>query len=103
MLFAAVLVKRREVPRECNKVNADAKKENCKSVLSGQCVKYFFTYATARRIAYCEPRGKESVYRKISPFTRQILEIRYLDVHWVLIMMDCTSVARIQINLACLL
>jgi len=45
----------------------------------------------------------ESVYRKIFPFTRQIQEIRYLDIQWVLIMMDCTSIARIQINLACFL
>jgi hypothetical protein len=69
MLF---LVKRREVPRECNRVNADAKKkeENCKS---GHCVKYFFIYATARRTVCCEARGKERVYCKISPFTRQIL------------------------------
>ena len=81
MLFAAVLVKRREVLRECNKVNADAKKENCKSVLSGHCVKYFFTYTTARRIVYCEPHGEERVYCKVFPFARPILEIRYLDVH----------------------
>ena len=60
------------------------KKKKKKIVLTGHCVKYFFTWATARRTVYCETRGRERervcVYCKISPFTRRILEIRHLDV-----------------------